>query len=398
MFKSLSDTCVICSASLESVIQLPKLPLTGVYSKTGQNHNFKKFDQELLICSSCGHGQLKYVIDPDYLYGHDYGFRTSASQTARNGCRFFAQYLQKLFPDRVFDRVVEFGCNDLYLPKLIKHKCERILGIDPIWKGRESELDDSKISVVGEKIENIDFYQQMQGLPDLIISQHTMEHIERPKELLEKVFEIADEKTTFLFEFPCFDPLLEQLRFDQVFHQHLQYYSVQSFLTLLEKIGGEVIDFTFNYTYWGALLIAFRKKQKNKIPGNITDIGGFPSKKSELIKAGYKAFRSQMDSTKFILDSLKKETTYGYGAALMLPILGYHLDTDFSDFQCILDDDPDKDGLGYVNLPIKIQNPTEDVDISQFSICLTAMDNRRPILRNLVAKRPKHIINPLSFL
>jgi hypothetical protein len=398
MFKILAEKCVICSDQLESVIQLPQLPLTGIYSNKGQNSDFKNFDQELLICTSCGHGQLKYVIDPNYMYGHDYGFRTSASQTARNGCRFFAQYLEKIFPEQTFERVVEFGCNDLYLPQLIKHKCDKILGIDPIWKGRESELDDSKVSVIGEKIEDIDFYQEMQGLPDLVISQHTMEHIEHPKELLEKIFEITDEKTTFLFEFPCFDPLLEQLRFDQVFHQHLQYYSVQSFLTLLEQVGGEVIDFTFNYTYWGALLIAFRKTQKSKSPTHLFQKEDYPSKHPDSIKDRYEVYRSQMDSTKFLLDSLNKEKTYGYGAALMLPILGYHLNTDFTDFQAILDDDPVKNGLGYVNLPVKIQNPTENLDIAALSICLTAMDNRRPILKNLVEKKPKHIINPLSFL
>ena len=61
-------------------------------------------------------------------------------------------------------------------------------------------------------------------------------------------------------------------------------------------------------------------------------------------------------------------------------------------------DDPDKDGIGYVNLPVKAQKPSEQLDYAKLSICLTALDNRRPILKNLVAKKPKHIINPLSFL
>ena len=62
------------------------------------------------------------------------------------------------------------------------------------------------------------------------------------------------------------------------------------------------------------------------------------------------------------------------------------------------EDDPDKDGIGYVNLPVKAQKPSEQLDYAKLSICLTALDNRRPILKNLVAKKPKHIINPLSFL
>ena len=153
MIQILSDECVICSGSIESVLQLPCLPLTGIYSRTGQDLDFKKFDQELMVCTDCGHGQLKYVIDPNYLYGHEYGFRTTASQTARGGCDFFAKYLETLFPNRTFKRVVEFGCNDVYLLKLIKPKAEQLLGIDPIWKGREAEFQEEKICVVGDKIE-----------------------------------------------------------------------------------------------------------------------------------------------------------------------------------------------------------------------------------------------------
>jgi hypothetical protein len=81
----------------------------------------------------------------------------------------------------------------------------------------------------------------------------------------------------------------------------------------------------------------------------------------------------------------------------MLPILGYHLSTDFSEFQAIFDDDPKKDGLGYPNLNVKIKQP-KDEDLSSLSICLTAIDNRRPILINLVTKQPKHIINPLHII
>jgi hypothetical protein len=398
MIQILADECVICSGSIESVLQLPCLPLTGIYSRTGQDLDFKKFDQELMVCTDCGHGQLKYVIDPNYLYGHEYGFRTTESQTARGGCDFFAKYLETLFPKRTFKRVVEFGCNDVYLLKLIKPKAEQLLGIDPIWKEREAEFQDDKISVVGDKIEKLDLHRQMQGFPDLIISQHTMEHIEHPKELLEQVFKIANAETTFVFEFPCFDPLLEQFRFDQVFHQHIQYYSVQSFLTLLDQVGGEMIDFTFHYTYWGALLIAFRKTKSSQKQSSRLEKNDFPLKHPDMIRSRYKNFCSQMDNTKFVLDSLNKKNLYGYGAALMLPILGYHLDTDFEDFQAILDDDPDKDGMGYVNLPVKVQKPTEQLDYGKLSICLTALDNRRPILKNLASKKPKHIINPLIFL
>ena len=395
--KELSDCCEICSGPIKTAINLPNLPVTGIYSKSGPDPLCKSFDQELLLCDQCGHGQLKYSIDPPYLYGSTYGFRTSMSETASSGSVFFANYLKQLFPTKRFKRIVEFGCNDAYLLGLIKDIGEKILGVDPIWDSQEIDIEGKNIQVIGGMIEHVDFQRILGGKPDLIISQHTMEHVEHPKELLRLLLQQSDENTTFVFEFPCFDPLLEKIRFDQVFHQHLQYYSVRSFVTLLDILGAELIDFTFNYTYWGAILIAFKKSTSKITRQSQLDFQMFPEKSIESVQERYSIFKNQMKECNYVLDSLNKDKLYGYGGALMLPILGYHLGRDFSDFKAIFDDDPDKDGLGYINLPVWIKNP-ENVDFKDLSICLTAMDNRRPIIKSLVEKKPKHIINPLNLI
>jgi hypothetical protein len=113
------------------------------------------------------------------------------------------------------------------------------------------------------------------------------------------------------------------------------------------------------------------------------------------VQSRYEVFRREMETTRFTLDRADQENLFGYGAALMLPVLGYHLDTNFSEFRAILDDDPSKDGLSYVNLPVVIREP-EGIDFAAATICLTALDNRRPILRKLMEMNPKEIINPLS--
>jgi hypothetical protein len=79
----------------------------------------------------------------------------------------------------------------------------------------------------------------------------------------------------------------------------------------------------------------------------------------------------------------------------MLPALGYHLGTDFGNFSAILDDDPAKSGLGYVNLRTRVRRPA-GLDLSKATVVLTALDNRRPILKRLAELRPKRIINPLA--
>jgi hypothetical protein len=92
---------------------------------------------------------------------------------------------------------------------------------------------------------------------------------------------------------------------------------------------------------------------------------------------------------------------YGYGAALMLPVLSYHLANDFSGFECIIDDDKNKDGLYYINLPVSIRSRDKVKDFSDAIVVLTAisaMNNGRRILAKLFELNPKQIIVPLSTL
>lgn len=392
MFKLLSDRCVVCNGNIQAVLSFPELPLTGIYSNVFDS-SYPKFDQELMVCSSCGHGQLKFIIEPDYLYGSTYGFRTSESNTASAGSNFFAENLQRLFPDKLFERILEFGSNDGYLINLLKDKGKQLVGIDPAVK---VESAPENVKLIRGTIEQVDFIAEFGAPPDLVISQHTMEHLENPKKAISVLFKKVDEGCVFLLEFPCLDPLLEKYRFDQIFHQHLHYFSVNSALRLIEEIGAELIDYSFNYNYWGALLIAFRKpvslKSKNIASTALSSIT------AEEIQRRYALFQAQMTITKeCCMDILNKMKICGYGAALMLPVLAYHMRTNFDWLECIIDDDLAKDNMGYVNLPVRIHNP-KGIVFEDTAILLTAIDNRRPIMRRLLGLGPKMIINPLNLI
>ena len=61
------------------------------------------------------------------------------------------------------------------------------------------------------------------------------------------------------------------------------------------------------------------------------------------------------------------------------------------------DDDKDKNNLTYINLPITIKMPLNN-DFSKVNILLTAIENRRPILKKLLSTNVKRIINPLNII
>lgn len=386
------ERCAVCDRRLESAIDMPDLPLTETYCQEPVKNALAGIDQRLLFCPDCGHGQLEIRISPDVLYGSNYYFRTSASATARKGTAFFLSVLDEVAPGRHFRCALDLGCNDLFLLSQLKDRASMRIGIDPVWRGRESEREDETIQVYGTNVEDIPL-ARLPEKPDLVVCRHTLEHIAEPRRVLEMLMKASAPDALFVFEVPGFDSLISRYRFDQVFHQHLQYFSLASFARLLETVDARLLLHRGNFHDWGAMAVAFRRLA----PGE--RVGPSPARPAlDEISARYSLFRQQLTATSALLARLRGTQLYGYGAAQMLPILAYHMGTDFSELAAVLDDDPAKDGIGYWNLPVTIMLPARAKDISGSAVLITALDNVQPIMTRLLGDWPRHILYPLHII
>ncbi len=398
---TIRQTCAVCeSARLETVLDLPGLPLTGRFSRAPWMIRPKGFDQKFLFCPRCQHGQLAFQIHPDELYNNQYYFRTSTSENARRGTAFFLNTLNEFFPQRKFQCAWDVGCNDLFLLKQLKSNVRTRVGIDPIWKVKEhqdAEFSDDGIKVIAQCVETMNWDQHLTVVPDLVIFRHTLEHIYNPKTVLENIFQRASEDAIFAIEVPSLDALLKRLRFDQIFHEHLQYFSWESLRRLIQEIGGTYLGCRENYHDWGAVCVLFTK-QKNRAQAASAFETNPETRTPGRIKELYAIFRRQMSVTNEILKSFPGSKLYGYGASNMLPTLAYHLGNDLSCLKSVLDDDSTKDGLYYGNLPLQIKRPESVGNLKDTDIFLTAIDQAQPILKRLLENRPRHIIYPLVII
>src|SRR5438067_242512 len=225
------EACSVCGGrDLQSLMELPGLPLTDLpWQEEPIAELPAGIDQRMLVCRDCGHGQLAHQVDPAFLYGgSNYTYRTDSSAMSAQAVSFFLSLLEELAPGRHFRCALEVGCNDLHLLKRLEGSAHERVGIDPIWRGREHEREDDTIGVIGGTVEEVDLKSELPERPDLIIARHTIEHMARPAAVVEQLVEAAAPDALFLFEQPRLESLVRRLRFDQVFHQHYQYFSLSS--------------------------------------------------------------------------------------------------------------------------------------------------------------------------
>ncbi len=377
------------AAEFHSLWKLPALPLTERFGPYAPDRPLA-FDQELVISVPTGHVQLRYQLDPQILYtDSEYSFRTGASEKSRGGVSFFLTYLKRFTEGRTFNSAVDVGGNDLFVARDLVAQARHTAVIDPICAATDGQVIDG-IRVFGRFIEQVDLQHDLPR-PDLVVCRHTLEHLANPRAVLEQWFRQCDPDCLYLVEIPCLANLVEAQRFDAVFHQHLQYYDLDSFRRLLWECGGEYLGHAFNHqgSCGGALIVTFRRASV-ALPEPILDLPA----RIALLERRILRYREQMAITGELLEALPKPV-YGYGASLMLATLGYHLGTDFSALTCVLDDDQSRDGSTYENVPVTVRHTATVQPEANSSYVITSLESVRPIYRRILELAPRRVLVPL---
>jgi hypothetical protein len=392
--------CIVCgNKNGMPLINLPQFPLTEIFVKQKTSEKLGFINQEFHLCQNCGQGQLKNVVDPNILYGNSYRTRTSVSVSAMWSVDVFLEFVYGIIKRKSIGTVVEIGCNDLYTLKKMKNRAQKLYGIDPIFKGRENEVKDKKIKVFGDLFENVDL-GKIEGKIDLVISSHTLEHMDDPKMVIMKMLEKCSNEAILCFQFPGLESLVYDAHFDQIFHQHLNYFSVQSVIYLLNDLECELIDYKVNPYHWGSLMIAFKKRKKSLSVGKRKLQNTEPGITSELVLKQYKLFKEILEKTALRIDSYTNRKMYGYGAAMMFPVLEYYMHS-ADKFQCIIDEDLGKDSLYYLDVPIQVKHISRIKDLDKSVVVVTAINSLQTIrscINKLIKLNAEKIILPVNLI
>jgi hypothetical protein len=389
----LATKCNVCnSINLEAVFDVKAMPLTGLYlPSVNLGKSSPSYDQGLYYCVQCGHGQLKNILNPRILYDNTYMHRSSTSAISTSGNDYFHNYIRKIAHKEIYKSVLEVGCNDLYLINKIQDLGTYLIGIDPIWKGKD-HFHNPKTQILGRFIEELNFDADIEGKPDLILSAHTFEHVNEIYAQFQMLVDLASDDCLFVIEMPCFDTMVKIGRYDQVFHQHLQHLSLSSMTCLINRLGCKYIDHTFNHNYWGGtLLFSFQKTTSTITSYNpkFDQIG------LETARNGFSNFRKQLQLVVQQL-TLLNEPCYGFGAAQMLPVLAHHMESDLGFLEAILDDNNERVGKFLPGISSPVVAPSQIINFSDAAIIVTALDSMRPILRRLMDLSPRRLLSPVN--
>ena len=231
---------------------VPVLDLQGQYLSdfVDKTYDMRLYPLSLVLCAECTLVQLRESTPPEVLYTENYGYRSGINGTIRADLKDIVEKATKLKPNPKI--VVDIGANDGTLLSNYDKSIRRI-AIEPIKKFAK-EAQQYSTEVIN------DFFNadKLNFKADIITVISCFYDLEDPNKFVEDLVKILDDDGIIIIEQNYLATMLQNVAFDNIVHEHIEYYSLKSLEHLLNSHGLEVFDVEINSINGGAFRVYVR--------------------------------------------------------------------------------------------------------------------------------------------
>lgn len=205
----------------------------------------KQFPIDVLMCKKCSLVQLGETTPPEEMYHDRYGYRSGINATMREHLKGIVKAATKMADVGINDIVVDIGSNDATLLKNYSHLTQRV-GFDPVTKF-EKFYDEPNLDLINEYF-NVEAYtKRFNDKKAKVITAISMFYdLEDPNTFVKSLASILDPEGVIVIQQNYLAEMLKQNAFDNICHEHLEFYSLTSMEPLLRRHGLEVVDVEIN--------------------------------------------------------------------------------------------------------------------------------------------------------
>ena len=262
MFRTI---CLVCNSHhISRIIDLGMHPFADTFiPKSRLSESEPVYPLSVDLCSRCGQIQTSCITDPEERYSlYDYSYTSSSSQFAKHHWSEYAIEVSKKvnLPHNSF--IIEIGSNDGFLAEQFKNKGHRVLGVDPSRHMAELAKKRNVKTIVGlfnEKTaaEIIKKY----GKAQLIVANNVFNHSDAPQDFMKAIEMLLAEGGVFVFESPYWLSTIETKKFDQIYHEHVSYFTVKSSKKVFQSAGLEVSNAKLINYHGGSIRVFAKRKE-----------------------------------------------------------------------------------------------------------------------------------------
>jgi SAM-dependent methyltransferase len=255
--------CRVCdSSNLELAIDLGSQPWCNHFLKLEEIGKEPFYPLRVLYCHECGTVQLDYTVKKEIMFGdHTYlsGVTRSLSEHFKNVAE---EVDNRFFKDTQGKSVLDIGSNDGTQLKHFQALGYDVLGIESS-KTTAKIANDAEIATLNEFF-NLDIVKKLDRQFHVINAAGVFFHLEELHSVTEGIREALRDDGVFVVQFLYMKRIVENLAFDQIYHEHLLYYNLKTIEVLLNRHGLSMFDAYLSPIHGGSIIAYVTHKGKKE--------------------------------------------------------------------------------------------------------------------------------------
>jgi SAM-dependent methyltransferase len=332
---------------------------------------------ELVRCDRCTLLQLKHTVPAETMY-RNYWYRSGTNRTMCDALADIAHKAARLIHLRGGDTVLDVGCNDGTLLGSYRTPGIYRVGFDP---ARNLAAYSTKIAdTVVSTFFGADAFQAEPELvgrrPRIVTSIAMFYDLEEPNRFVADIKAVMDPEGLWVVQMSYLPLMLTQNAFDNVCHEHLEYYSLASMEALLDRHAMRVIDVELNDVNGGSFRLYIRNRAANEAGFADETHRTLAAERVAAMRANERALglesKTAYDDFAFRVDRIKRDVTefihrqlaagktvYVYGASTKGNTLLQYFGLDHRVITAAIERNPEKWGKVTVGTRIPIISEEE---------------------------------------
>lgn len=330
-------SCRVCQTETEEILNLGSQEIPFATTE-------EKFPLSLVKCPECHLVQLRDTVDKSLLYNDNYGYRSGINETIKTDLKDIVSSALKLKPNA--NTAIDIGCND---GTLLSNYPEEVftIGYEPV----------EKLAVEAEKVANeVDntYFQKCGDPADIITAISMFYDLDNPNKFVADLKGSLKPSGIIIIQQNYLKSMLENNAYDNICHEHLEYYSLLSLEYLLNKHGLEVFRVEQNEINGGSFRTYICHRDSRPVEPSVN---AMREEEREYGLEGEQPYRHFAELIAYettelfnVISGLEGKL-YAYGASTRGSVIVQysHLSTFF---EAVVERNPDKIGKTYHGIPI----------------------------------------------
>jgi hypothetical protein len=247
------ETCRMDGSKLNTIFSLGEI-YPSTFVKSGEGYNIEKVPLEICIGEKSELVQLRHTVSRDSLY-KQYWYKSFLNQSMVNSLRDIVTSIGDRIALNPGDIVVDIGCNDGTMLSLFFDDLVTV-GFDPALNLKDIASKNCDYFINDYFSSSI---YPLSKKAKVITSIAMFYDLEYPGKFIEDISKILDPDGLWVIQMTDLVSMLKSNAFDNIVHEHLEYYSLVSLSKLLSEYRMFIWDIEYNDVNGGSIRVYVKK-------------------------------------------------------------------------------------------------------------------------------------------